>query len=113
MVDTVSYAIASKIFQKLDKKERSDNETPLSPNPVQTKNTATMANKEVQPESHLMKSLIELQKAVTPHQFEFAGTTYEWLNGMYYMHVNTLKSGSAFGQDALLTDDPRNATIKC
>ena len=51
-------------------------------------------------------------KEVAPHQFTVDGATYEWINGVYYKKVNEKYEEDSFGQDALLSNAPRNATIK-
>ena len=51
-------------------------------------------------------------KDVEPHQFTVDGATYEWMNGFYYKKVNEKYEEDSFGQDALLSNAPRNATIK-
>ena len=51
-------------------------------------------------------------KEVAPHQFTVDGATYEWINGVYYKKINEKYEEDSFGQDALLSNAPRNATIK-
>ena len=46
------------------------------------------------------------------HQFTVDGTTYEWMDSMYFKKVNEKYQDDSFGADALIHDAPRNATIK-
>ena len=58
------------------------------------------------------ESSTKFYKDVEPHQFTIDGATYEWVNGVYYKKINEKYEEDSFGQDALLSNAPRNATIK-
>ena len=58
------------------------------------------------------ESSTKFYKDVEAHQFTIDGATYEWINGVYYKKINEKYEEDSFGQDALLSNAPRNATIK-
>ena len=49
---------------------------------------------------------------IMPHCFEIDGSIYEWADNMYYKKVAEKEDGEGFGQDALLHNTVRNATVK-
>ena len=51
-------------------------------------------------------------RKILPHQFSIDGSTYEWMDTMYFKKVNEIMQEGSFGADALINTMPRNATIK-
>ena len=49
---------------------------------------------------------------IKPHCFEIDGNSYEWTDHMYYIKVAEKTDGDGFGQDALIHNAFRNASIK-
>ena len=50
--------------------------------------------------------------SIKPHCFEIDGAEYEWIDNMYYKKVAEKGQGEGFGQDALVHNAGRNASIK-
>ena len=57
-------------------------------------------------------SVLSVLEDVPVHQFSVNGSTFEWIDGQYFKKINEIKDGGCFGQDALINELPRNATIK-
>ena len=54
----------------------------------------------------------QFYRDIPAHRFTVDGEQFEWIEGMYYKKINEIREEGSFGADALMSNAPRNATIK-